>query len=115
MPKEASFDFFTNHDFLRELFYQGDALGKKRKVSHWLQFKKPKRRQQFIEKMAALEFKLDSIKFNKKQPYPFELLVSREDSLDPESVANFTLILNKLSSMYYGIYDGWSAQPVQKD
>lgn len=114
-PKQLSNDFFINHELLSQLFYQGDNFTKSKKIEHWIYFKREKRRQKFIDKIQALNFKVDSLSFKKSDYTPYELKISREDKLDPNAIAVLTSMLKNLSSSMYGTYDGWGIVPVAKD
>ena len=114
-PKQLSNDFFINHELLSQLFYQGDNFTKPQKIEHWIYFKREKRRQKFIDKIQALNFKVDSLSFKKSDYTPYELKISREDKLDPNAIAVLTAMLKNLSSSMYGTYDGWGIKPILKD
>jgi hypothetical protein len=107
-PKDLSYDFFVNNDLLTELVYEGDDLSQARKVSHWFYFKKSKKREKFIKKIGALEFKIDSLNFKGKEDYPYEVKVSRQDHVDPHSISKLTSSLSDLAELLLGKYDGWS-------
>jgi len=108
-PKDISDNFFANQEYLNQLFYEGKDLSKKIKVTHWSSFKKDKRRQKFIDKVKVLNFKIDSLKFNKDNNYPFEAKIYRENNLNPTHINEITKVLDSLSRSYGGYYDGWSA------
>ena len=114
-PKQLSNDFFINQELLSHLFYQGDDFTKPQKIEHWLYFKREKRRQKFINKIQALNFKVDSLSVKKGDYRPYEIKISREDKLDPNSIAILTAMLKNLSSSMYGVYDGWGIKPTSKN
>lgn len=114
-PKQLSNDFFINQELLSHLFYQGDDFTKPQKIEHWLYFKREKRRQKFINKIQVLNFKVDSLSIKKGAYLPYELKISREDSVSPESITKVTKMLKLLSKSFYGTYDGWGIKPTSKD
>lgn len=113
-PKQLSNDFFINHELLSHLFYQGDDFTKPQKIEHWIYFKREKRRQKFINKIQVLNFKVDSLSVKKGDYRPYELKISREDKLDPNSISVLTSMLKNLSNSMYGTYDGWGIKPTIK-
>jgi len=114
-PKQLSNDFFINHELLSHLFYEGNDFTKPHKIEHWIYFKREKRRQKFINKIQALNFKVDSLSYKKGDYTPYELKISRVDKLHPTSIAVLTAMLKNLSRSMYGTYDGWGIKPTPKD
>ena len=115
-PKDISDGFFTNHEFLTDLVYNGDDLLEPRKVTHWFYFSREKRRQQFIKKINILDFKVDSINYRKKKDsYRYELQISRKDSIHPKAISKLTQSLAEFAQILYAEYDGWNAELIKKD
>ena len=114
-PKDISNDFFVNQEFISQLFYDGDALTDLRNVEHWIYFRKEKRRQKFIDKIQVLNFKVDSLKFVTNRNEHFELKISREDAVNPQTISEITALLKNLSRSFNGVYDGWGTEPILKD
>ena len=115
VPKDLANDFFTNHEILTDLVYNGDDLTTPRNVEHWIYFRKEKRKDQFINKIRVLNFKIDSVKYNKGEYTPFELKISRIDKVTPEAITDITNVLKTISKAYYGTYDGWGTKPEIKE
>ncbi len=115
LPNDFSNDFFVNHDLLTDLVYNGDDLTERRKMEHWLYFRKEKTRQMFIDLIEVLNFKVDAKKYIEGAYYPFELKISRVDSVIPELIAELTSLLKKFSSSLNGTYAGWSVEHIRKD
>jgi len=109
-PKDISDNFFSNQEYLNQLFYKGLDFSKKIKITHWASFKKEKRRLKFIEKIKVLNFKVDSLKLKKETKQPFEVQFSREDNLNLDFINELTRVLGMLSTSYYGYYDGWEIE-----
>jgi len=114
-PNDDSYDFFINNDFLTDLVYNGDDLTTPRIVTHWFYFLRDKRRQKFIDKISALDFKIDSTSYVKKRSYPYELQISRKDSINPSSISKLTKTLTDFAQLLRAEYDGWSADLITKD
>lgn len=121
-PKELDEDFFINQDFLRELVEEGDDLTVPRELKHWAYFKNPKKRDKFIEDVKKLEFAIDSVNYKKDKKfldglnslyysrvrtYPYEVKISRKDSINPASISKLTKTLIFLANSLSGKYDGW--------
>ncbi len=115
IPKEISDGFFMNHEFLNQLIIEGDDISKPRKVAHWINFRNEKRRERFISKVKPLEFAIDSVKYIKGQDYKYQVRISRKDSIHPSAISKLTEEMVKLSKLLYGIYEGWGADPIEKD
>jgi len=124
-PKDISNDFFVNHELLNQLVFEGDDLTEPRKVKHWFYFDTERRKEKFIEKIKELDFAIDSVTYKKdkkfsydsygytrEKTYPFEVQVSRKDSINPEYISEFTFLLNNLSKMFSGRYDGWGTEAI---
>lgn len=114
-PKDFSAEYLIDQDFLHDLVLQGDDLKGLRKVNHWLYFKNVDKRNLFGEKMKKLSFSLDSINYKKDNSLPYELTISRKDSIDPINIYKLTSMLRGLSSSMNGQYDGWSTDLILKD
>lgn len=106
-PKDVSEEFFMSQGLLNQLLFEGIDLTKKRKVKHYLYFKKDKNRQKFIDKIKMVNFKVDSLNFIKDKDFPFELQLSREDELYPTFMAELAKVLKLNAFSNKGLYDGW--------
>ena len=110
-PKDESENFFMSQDLLNQLFFEGVDLTKKRKVNHYLYFKKEKNREKFLENIKSVKFKVDSLNIKKDKEYPYELQMSREDKLYPTFMAELTKVLKVYALSNKGYYDGWGIEP----
>lgn len=121
-PKVLSEDFFINQDFLRQLVEEGDGLAEPRELKHWIYFYNSKKRIKFIDEIKKLKFAIDSVNYKKDKKfvdvqnsfyysrvkkYPFEVKISRKDSIDPTSISKLTFMLQALAKSLNGKYDGW--------
>ena len=58
---------------------------------------------------------MDSVNYKKKRSYPYELQVSRKDSINPNSILKLTKTLTSFANLLYAEYDGWSADLIKED
>jgi len=107
---DFSIESLFNQIYLNDLVLQGDDLKGLRKVNHWLYFKNLKLRNKAEERMKLLKFSLDSIGYKEERDRPYELVISRMDSIDPYSITRLTTLLRYESGRYRGEYDGWSTE-----
>ncbi|MDN3641502.1 DUF695 domain-containing protein [Lutimonas halocynthiae] len=114
-PQDFSAEFLVDQDYLHDLVLQGDDLKGLRKVNHWLYFKDVEKRNRLSKTLTKLEFSLDSIAYKKDKSLPYQLTVSRQDSIDPFSIYKLTTMMRSLSVSSKGQYDGWSTEVISKD
>lgn len=109
-PKNFSSEFLIDQDYLHDLVLQGDDLQGLRKVNHWIYVKNLEKRKVLAKKLERLNFSLDSIAYKKDFELPYQMTISRQDSIDPISVFELTTLLRKISDSVNGYYDGWSTE-----
>lgn len=114
-PRDYSAEFLIDQDYLHDLVLQGDDLQGLRKVNHWLYFKDVKKRNNLSKTLKKLNFSLDSIAYNRDKPLPYQLTISRQDSIDPLNIYKLTTMLRGLTGTMRGQYDGWSTEVISKD
>ncbi len=112
LPPGMSEDYLLDQKYLYDLVLMGDDLQGMRKVSHWFYFRKLKQRQRLSERLESLKFSIDSINYFRDRSLPYELQVSRLDSISPVKIRELTSMLSILSEIYGGLYDGWGTEPV---
>lgn len=115
LPVNLSEEFLIDHEYLNNLVLLGDDLQGLRKVRHWIYFKNLKQRIKMSEKLESLKFSLDSIKYNRERQFPYELQVSRMDSITPTKVSELTTLMKVLSQVYQARYDGWGTEVIPKE
>lgn len=108
-------EFLIDQAYLSDLVLLGDDLQGLRKVHHWIYFKSLKKRNLLGEKLKKLNFSLDSIAYKKARNYPFQLTISRQDSILPNNIYNLTSMLRMLSGSVGAQYDGWSTELKKSD
>lgn len=114
-PQDYSAEFLVDQDYLHDLVLQGDDLKGLRKVNHWLYFKDVDKRNRLSKTLKKLQFSLDSIAYKKDNYLPYQLTISRQDSIDPFSIYKLTTMLRSLSASAKGQYDGWSTEVISKE
>lgn len=115
LPVNLSEDFLIDHEYLNNLVLLGDDLQGLRKVRHWIYFKNLKQRIKMSEKLESMKFSLDSIKYIRERQFPYELQVSRMDSITPKKVSELTTLMKVLSQAYQAQYDGWGTEVIPKE
>ena len=115
LPDNLTEDFLIDHKYLNELVLQGDDLQGLRKVRHWIYFQKLKQRLKMTEKLKSIKFSIDSIKYHRESRYPYELQVSRMDSITPDKISELTTLMKVLSQVYQAQYDGWGTELIPKE
>jgi len=123
-PKDLSEDFFMNQDFLRQLVEEGDELSEPQILKHWIYFNNANNRSKFIDEVKNLNFTIDSVNYKKDKKflvgqntlyynyaktraYPFEVKISRKDSIGPAPISKLTHLIQVAATGFKGIYDGW--------
>lgn len=115
LPRGLTDDSLMDQGYLYDLVLQGDDLQGLRKVRHWLYFNNLKQRTRMSERLQSLNFSLDSIKYVRDRKWPYELQVSRMDSITPGSIYDLTTLMQILSAAYLGQYDGWGTELIKKE
>lgn len=108
LPNNFDLNQLMDHKLLFDMVLQGDDLSGPREIKHWIYFNREKKRSQLTEKLKSLKFSMDSLNYVTDQPSPYELQVSRKDSIGPIYIQQLTTMLRILSLTHGGIYDGWS-------
>ena len=80
-PGSFSSEFLIDQEYLTDLVLQGDDLQEPRRIYHWFYFKTLKKRKSMSAKLKQLNFSLDSIAYVRERFNPYQLTVSRKDSV----------------------------------
>jgi hypothetical protein len=67
------------------------------------------------DKLESLKFSIDSIKYHRESKFPYELQVSRMDSITPSKISELTTLMKVLSQVYQAQYDGWGTELKPKE
>ena len=84
----------------------------KRRSNSW---KKEKRRLKYADRLKNSGFSIDSLNYKEKQSYPFELQISRKESVQPMVINELTRSLKNLAQSNFGQYDGWSTEVILEE
>lgn len=106
-PKNLSEDFFINQELLTGLFYDGYDLNETYNLMHWFYFRKEKQRDKFVDKIKVINVKIDSLNTIKDSKFPYEVQLSRKDTLQPAFIDELTRTFSIIADNYGGYYDGW--------
>lgn len=106
-PNEYYEEFIQNQQVVLQLMKSGDALIKERIVEHWIYFSTDKDRTCFLEQIKSDGFTIDEKRTSPDLKNPYQLKISRTDSVDPYKITTVTLELRKKAATCKGDYDGW--------
>jgi hypothetical protein len=108
-PSESNLERMQNRRLLESLAEQGDAHEVPRKVEHWLHFADEETRAACRDTLTAIEFAVEdeSRLDDDDQDLPYQLVVSRVDSVDTHTINGITLELARLARESGGLYNGW--------
>jgi hypothetical protein len=108
-PSESNLERMQNRRLLESLAEQGDAHEVPRKVEHWLHFADEETRAACRDTLTAIEFAVEdeSRLDDNDQDLPYQLVVSRVDSVDTHTINGITLELARLARESGGLYNGW--------
>jgi uncharacterized protein (TIGR01619 family) len=106
-PSQEILDYMSNEKVLERLSDAGDKLEKPREVEHWLYFKNTRDRDLFVKYAEGERFKIESKQYVKDAKLPYQLHMSRVDSVYSGSIHRITIELEKKAKEYKGDYDGW--------
>jgi hypothetical protein len=115
LPENLTEDFLIDQEYLTDLVLRGDDLQGLRKVRHWIYFRKLKQRLKMTDRLESMKFSIDSIRYIRESPFPYELQVSRMDSITPIKISELTTLMKILSEVYQAKYDGWGTELVPKE
>jgi len=112
-PNEEIQEYMSNTKVLEQLESAGDKLVKPRTIDHWLYFKSKADRDAFIKYAALDKFKIESADFINDSEFPYQLHISRVNSVDIQAISMLTLALRKKAKEFNGDYDGWECVVVK--
>ncbi|NVK44366.1 MAG: DUF695 domain-containing protein [Oceanospirillaceae bacterium] len=106
-PNEETQEFMANEKVLIQLRQAGDNLDKPRQVDHWIYFADEEDKISFMESIKKEGYKIEDDNKLQNTDLPFQLRISRIDSVNPNEIYKITLSLRKMAKKYNGEYDGW--------
>lgn len=95
-----------NSDVLKQLKKQGDKLKVARDVNHYAYFPNAKSRDGFAKEAKVLGYEIESTS-KVDGSLPYEIVISKIEKVDKESIDKITFALLDLALKYGGDYDGW--------
>jgi uncharacterized protein (TIGR01619 family) len=113
-PLPVQMKIIQNENVLRVMATHGDDPGEPRKVDHAFYFATEIDMEKFLEAIEGEGFTIDGRELIEGDGR-FQLLTSRVDKLDIESLNEYTLYLWELAGQLGGEYDGWGAVVVKSD
>lgn len=112
-PSPIQMQTIQNERVINALEEEGDKLKKERLVEHWIYFQNEQNRENFLSSIRSDGFEIVSKKVNKNsKEKPYELIISRVDKVDYESVDNYVLYLWEKAQEFDGDYDGWETSVI---
>jgi hypothetical protein len=108
-PSHSNLERMQNRRMLEGLAQQGDVHEVPRKVEHWLHFADEETRGACRDTLVAIEFAIEdeSLLDEAEEDLPYQLVVSRVDSVDSHTINGITLELARLARESGGLYKGW--------
>jgi regulator of RNase E activity RraB len=116
-PSDANLERMQNRRMLESLAEQGDAHERPRKIEHWMYFASEATRAACRAALAAQGFAVDGESHSEEEgdEQPWQLVVSRVDSVDSHAINGITIELARLARVHDGVYDGWDCMAVRGD
>ncbi len=107
-PNAGEFRSFMNKKVIENLEGIGDDLSRPRGVDHWIFFRSPEGREQYIEKVKEKGFTIEHASISDRgDGLMYALQISRVDKVDYEHIEGFVHYLWELAKELDGDYDGW--------
>jgi hypothetical protein len=116
-PSATNLERMQNRRVLEDLAQQGDVHEVPRKVEHWLHFADEATRTSCRDTLTAIEFALEdeSLLEDAEDELPYQLVVSRVDSIDSHTINGITLELARLARESGGRYSGWDCAVTREE
>jgi len=116
-PSESNLERMQNRRLLEALAEQGDLHEVPRKVEHWLHFADEATRGACRDTLIAIEFAVEdeSLLEEAEEDLPYQLVVSRVDTIDSHTINGITLELARLAREGGGLYVGWESPVTRED
>lgn len=106
-PNAETQEYMSNEKVLSQLRQAGDKLVEPRQIDHWLYFPDVRSRNLFIQYIHSKAFKVEGQDKLPQSALPFQLHISRLDSVSQNSIGGVTLELRRKAKELKGEYDGW--------
>jgi len=114
-PSEEDFEKMKNQDLLGVLMKHGDTLTPVRDVRHWVYFQSREDRLSFASAVIELGYKIECESDLENDDRPFELEITREQSITPDQIDATVITLFRLAKRANGEYDGWETEAIRDE
>lgn len=109
-PSEDDRQRMENRKVLIVLEQKGDTLERPRDVWHWIYFRTDADREQFLQSVTPLGYRLQSKKDREGKEYPKGICIVRFQSVKRREIDDAVVELFRLAKTHGGDYDGWETQ-----
>lgn len=113
-PNEETLHYMYDMSVVRALMEGGDELNEKRRVDHWLWFKKEEDLKAFIPKSEAIGYTMEGFKKVEEKENLYSLQIWKEELPDQNTIYSITSKLRALAKECNGEYDGWETFIIKK-
>ncbi len=113
-PSAEIRESMENEKILKQLTEAGDDLSKPRPVAHWIYFTTQNDLDKFATFAKSSGFTIVSSEKISSDTRPFQLQISRIDSVQSDAITELTISLRKKAKELNGEYDGWETS-VEKE
>jgi len=108
-PSDTNLERMQNRRLLEVLAREGDVHDLPRKVEHWMYFANEATRSACRDTLIAAGFATEEESHSEEaeDELPYQLVVSRVDSVGSHTINGITIELARLARQHAGMYDGW--------
>ena len=112
-PDEKIKNWMDNDKIIAKMLLQGDSLTAKRDSNFDLYFRSDTDRNSFVAFAKSKGYRADQLLKSESQAAPYELIISKYDMVNMDSMLALTADIKQEMKKYRGFYNGWSA-PLKK-
>lgn len=110
-PGKSDWHRMTNRQLVNNLYELGDNLEKSRTVKHWIYFSSAELRDLFKKKVQNNGFHIEEQGTSDNK---YSLIISRNDSVQLQSISDVTDYLVSAAQECHGDYDGWETEVIRE-
>jgi hypothetical protein len=116
-PSDTNLERMQNRRLLEVLAREGDVHEVPRKVEHWMYFANEATRNACRDTLTSIEFAVEDESRSEEEDdeLPYQLVVSRVDSVDSHTINGITIELARLAREHAGMYDGWDCSVTRQE
>jgi hypothetical protein len=116
-PSDTNLERMQNRRLLEVLAREGDVHEVPRKVEHWMYFANAATRDACRDTLTSIEFTVEDESRSEEEDdeLPYQLVVSRVDSVDSHTINGITIELARLAREHAGMYDGWDCSVTRQE